>query len=128
MDNGTWWEPDPATTEAVIQGRLRIGDLAEGDKAWVVADLSGAGWAVADIARALGCTPRHVKRMRARREVQVMAAFRVMRSRCQAAESKALEAQAFAARAGREREAAAARADALERDLFTARARQHSPR
>lgn len=119
--------PDPAATEAVIQGRMRIGDLGDTDKEWVVADLSAGGWTVAEIARAMGCTPRHVKRMRARPIVQVMVGFLRMRAACQMAESKLADAQAHAVAAGRQRRVAEARAEDLERRLFMSHARRTPP-
>lgn len=107
-DADGWWEPDPVVTEAVLQGRMRIGDLSTEDTNWVVAELSSRRRTVAEIARALGCTPRHVKRVRARPVVRVMRAFAEERARAVGCERRALDAEAMARRVVAER-------DALER-------------
>ena len=99
-------------TEQVLQGRRRIADLSTEDTNWVVAELSARRRTVAEIARALGCTPRHVKRVRARPVVRVMRAFAEERARAVGCERRALDAEAMARRVVAER-------DALERGRFS---------
>lgn len=106
-DAECWWEPDPVVTEAVLQGRRRIGDLSTEDTNWVVAELSARRRTVAEIARALGCTPRHVKRVRARPVVRVMRAFAEERARAVGCERRAVDAESMARRVVAERDALA---------------------
>ena len=113
-DAECWWEPDPVVTEQVLQGRRRIADLSTDDTNWVVAELSARAHTVSEIARALGCTPRHVKRVRARPVVRVMRAFAEERARAVGCERRALDAEAVARRVGAER-------DALERARYSPR-------
>lgn len=106
-DAECWWEPDPVVTEQVLQGRRRIGDLSTEDTNWVVAELSARRRTVAEIARALGCTPRHVKRVRARPVVRVMRAFAEERARAVGCERRAVDAESMARRVVAERDALA---------------------
>lgn len=106
-DAECWWEPDPVVTEQVLQGRRRIADLSTEDTNWVVAELSARRRTVAEIARALGCTPRHVKRVRARPVVRVMRAFAEERARAVGCERRAVDAESMARRVVAERDALA---------------------
>lgn len=87
------WNPDFAVPEEVLAGRLRLGDLSREDACWAVADLTARGYTSDVIADFLGCTRRHVKRIRARVEVQVMIAFASERVRRVEAERREVEAR-----------------------------------
>lgn len=93
VDYESRWEPDTALTEEVLAGRRRLACLSRDESQWVVADLTARGYSSDVIGSMLGCTRRHVKRIRARVEVQVMIAFaseRVARVQAEAREAEAL--------------------------------------
>lgn len=93
VDYEARWEPDPALTEEVLSGCRVLSGLERVEAQWVVADLTARGYSSDIIGAMLGCTRRHVKRIRARIEVQVMIAFaaeRVARMQAQAREAEAL--------------------------------------
>lgn len=117
------WEPDPIITEAVLDGRRRLRDLSTEDAEWAVATMSVMGRTVTTIAELLGCTPRHVKRIRARDTTQLMIAYAIERQMRLDAESRAAEATRTARRATAELERATGRADRLEREALTRRPR-----
>src|SRR5690625_4334351 len=58
------WQPDFTVVDAVIDGRRTLRDLAEVDRAVVVAQLTERGETVATIASRLDCSTRMVKRVR----------------------------------------------------------------
>lgn len=105
------FSPDEMLTEQVIDGRLRLWDLGSEDASWVVADLSARGYTVNAISEMLGCTMRHVKRMRASWAVKVMVALAVERVARMEAERRCSDALAFAHRADAERREAVERAE-----------------
>ncbi len=85
--------------------------------------MSVMGRTVTTIAELLGCTPRHVKRIRARGTTQLMIGYAIERQMRLDAESRAAEATRTARRATAELERATGRADRLEREAFTRRPR-----
>ena len=65
------WVADEMLPEVVVAGRMRLDDLSADDAAYVVARLTRQGASVREIAGRLGCTERHVKRIRAGAAVQL---------------------------------------------------------
>lgn len=63
-----------------MTGRLALADLSPLDAEWAVADLSRRGHTVAELAQWLRCSPRHVKRIRARESVRLMEAYSLQRA------------------------------------------------
>ena len=100
------FRPDEMLTEQVIDGRLRLWDLGSEDSSWVVADLSARGYTVHAISEMLGCTMRHVKRMRASSAVKIMVALAGERAARVESERRCADALSFAHRAEAERRAA----------------------
>lgn len=66
------WVADEILPEVVVAGRMRLDDLGADDAAYVVARLTRQGASVREIAGRLGCTERHVKRIRAGALVQTL--------------------------------------------------------
>lgn len=61
-----WWEPDEVILDAVCARRVQLADIDATDQCWVVARLSERGWSTLEIAEAIACSQRQVKRIRAK--------------------------------------------------------------